>query len=65
VVCIERFQQWVACRPRTSLEKKEIRQADIYLSEYSGARRGDRSIFAAQGSSNNARIGAEITRIDG
>ena len=47
------------------LREKEIRQADIYLREYSDARKADKSVFAAQGAANNALTRAALPRIDG
>jgi hypothetical protein len=47
------------------LREKEIRQADIYLHEYSDARKADKSVFAAQGAANNALTRAALPRIDG
>ena len=42
------------------LREKEIRQADIYLREYSDARKADKSAFAAQGAANNALTRAAL-----
>ena len=47
------------------IKEKEIRQADIYLREYSEARKADKSVFAAQGAANNALTRAALPRIDG
>ena len=47
------------------LREKEVRQADIYLREYSDARKADKSVFAAQGAANNALTRAALPRIDG
>lgn len=47
------------------LREKEVRQADIYLREYSEARKADKSVFAAQGTANNALTRAALPRIDG
>ena len=47
------------------LKEKEVRQADIYLREYSDARKADKSVFAAQGAANNALTRAALPRIDG
>jgi hypothetical protein len=47
------------------LSEKEVRQADIYLREYSEARKADKSVFAAQGAANNALTRAALPRIDG
>ena len=47
------------------LKEKEVRQADIYLREYSEARKADKSVFAAQGAANNALTRAALPRVDG
>ena len=47
------------------LREKEVRQANIYLREYSDARKADKSVFAAQGTANNALTRAALPRIDG
>lgn len=47
------------------LKEKEVRQANIYLREYSDARKADKSVFAAQGAANNALTRAALPRIDG
>jgi hypothetical protein len=47
------------------LREKEVRQANIYLREYSEARKADKSVFAAQGTANNALTRAALPRIDG
>ena len=47
------------------IKEKEIRQADIYLREYSDARKADKSVFAAHGAANNALTRAALPRIDG
>ena len=47
------------------LREKEIRQADIYLREYSDARKADKGVFVAQGAANNALTRAAVPRIDG
>ena len=47
------------------LREKEVRQAKIYLREYSDARKADKSVFAAQGTANNALTRAALPRIDG
>ncbi len=47
------------------LREKEVRQAKIYLREYSDARKADKSVFAAQGAANNALTRAALPRIDG
>jgi hypothetical protein len=47
------------------LREKEVRQANIYLREYSDARKADKSVFAAQGAANNALTRAALPRIDG
>ena len=47
------------------IKEKEIRQADIYLREYSDARKADKSVFAAQGAANNALTRAALPRIEG
>jgi hypothetical protein len=47
------------------LKEKEVRQAKIYLREYSDARKADKSVFAAQGAENNALTRAALPRIDG
>jgi len=47
------------------LREKEVRQANIYLREYSDARKADKSVFAAQGAANNALIRAALRRVDG
>ena len=47
------------------LKEKEIRQADIYLREYSKAREAEKSVFAAQGAANNALTRAALPRIHG
>ena len=47
------------------LREKEVRQANIYLREYSEARKADKSVFAAQGAANNALTRAALPRIDG
>lgn len=36
------------------LREKEVRQANIYLREYSEARKAVKSVFAAQGAANSA-----------
>ena len=47
------------------LKEKEVRQAKIYLREYSDARKADKSVFAAQGTANNALTRAALRRVDG
>ena len=47
------------------LREKEVRQANIYLREYSDARKADKSVFAAQGTANNALTRAALRRVDG
>jgi hypothetical protein len=47
------------------LREKEVRQANIYLREYSNARKVDKSIFASQGAANNALTRAALPRVDG
>ncbi len=47
------------------LREKEVRQANIYLREYSDARKADKSVFAAQGAANNALTRAALRRVDG
>ena len=47
------------------LKEKEVRQANIYLREYSDARKADKSVFAAQGTANNALTRAALRRVDG
>ena len=47
------------------LREKEVRQADIYLREYSEARKADKSVFSALGAANNALTRAALPRIDG
>lgn len=47
------------------LREKEVRQAKIYLREYSDARKADKSVFAAQGAANNALPRAALRRVDG
>jgi hypothetical protein len=47
------------------LKEKEVRQSDIYLREYSDARKADKGVFAAQGAANNALTRAALPRIDG
>ena len=47
------------------LKEKEVRQANIYLREYSEARKADKSVFSAQGAANNARTRAALPRVDG
>jgi len=47
------------------LREKEVRQAKIYLGEYSDARKADKSVFAAQGAANNALTRAALRRVDG
>uniref|UniRef100_UPI0040485E3A hypothetical protein n=1 Tax=Yoonia sp. TaxID=2212373 RepID=UPI0040485E3A len=47
------------------LGEKEVRQAKIYLREYSDARKADKSVFAAQGAANNALTPAALRRVDG
>ncbi len=47
------------------LNEKEVRQANIYLREYSDARKADKGVFAAQGAANNALTRAALPRIDG
>ena len=47
------------------LREKEVRQAKIYLREYSDARKADKSVFAAQGAANNALTRAALRRVDG
>lgn len=46
------------------LKEKKVRQANIYLREYSDARKADKSVFAAQGAANNALTRAALPRID-
>jgi nitrogen fixation protein FixH len=47
------------------LREKEVRQANIYLREYSEARKADKSVFSAQGAANNALTRAARPRVDG
>jgi hypothetical protein len=47
------------------LREKEVRQANIYLREYSDARKAGKSVFAAQGAANNALTRAALPRVDG
>ena len=47
------------------LREKEVRQANIYLREYSSARKADKSVFSAQGAANNALTRAALRRVDG
>ena len=47
------------------LKEKEVRQANIYLREYSEARKLNNEIFAAQGAANNALTRAALPRVDG
>ena len=47
------------------LNEKEVRQANIYLREYSDARKADKSVFVAQGVANNALTRAALPRVDG
>ena len=47
------------------LNEKEVRQANIYLREYSDAMKADKSVFAAQGAANNALTRAALPRVDG
>ncbi len=47
------------------LREKEVRQAKIYLREYSDARKADKSVFVAQGVANNALTRAALPRVDG
>jgi hypothetical protein len=47
------------------LREKEVRQANIYLREYSDARKAGKSVFAAQGAANNALTRAALRRVDG
>jgi hypothetical protein len=47
------------------LKENEVRQANIYLREYSDARKADKSVFAAQGAANNALTRAALRRVDG
>ena len=47
------------------LKEKEVRQANIYLREYSEARKSNKEIFAAQGAANNALTRAALPRVDG
>ena len=47
------------------LKEKEVRQANIYLGEYSEARKANKDIFAAQGAANNALTRAALPRVDG
>ena len=47
------------------LREKEVRQANIYLREYSEARKADKSVFSAQGAANNALTRAALPRVDG
>ena len=47
------------------LKEKEVRQANIYLREYSEARKANKDIFAAQGAANNALTRAALPRVDG
>ena len=46
------------------LKEKEVRQANMYLREYSEARKANKDIFAAQGAANNALTRAALPRID-
>jgi hypothetical protein len=46
------------------LREKEVRQANIYLREYSEARKADKSVFSAQGAANNALTRAALPRVD-
>ena len=46
------------------LKEKEVHQANIYLGEYSEARKANKDIFAAQGAANNALTRAALPRID-
>ena len=47
------------------LKEKEVRQANIYLSEYFAARADGKEQYAAQGAANNALTRAALPRIDG
>ena len=47
------------------LNEKEVRQANIYLREYSEARKANKDIFAAQGAASNALTRAALPRVDG
>jgi hypothetical protein len=47
------------------LKEKEVRQANIYLREYSEARKSNKEIFAAQGAANNELTRAALPRVDG
>ena len=47
------------------LNEKEVRQANIYLREYSEARKADKSVFSALGAANNALTRAALPRVDG
>ena len=47
------------------LKEKEVRQANIYLSEYFAARADGKEQYAAQGAANNALTRAALPRVDG
>ena len=47
------------------LNEKEVRQANIYLSEYFAARAVGKEQYAAQGAANNALTRAALPRVDG
>ena len=47
------------------LREKEVRQAKIYLREYSEARKANKEQYAAQGAANNALTRAALPRVDG
>ena len=47
------------------LKEKEVRQANIYLREYSDARADGKEQYAAQGAANNALTRAALRRVDG
>ena len=47
------------------LKEKEVRQANIYLREYSEARKANKEQYAAQGAANNALTRAALPRVDG
>ena len=47
------------------LKEKEVRQANIYLSEYFAARADGKEQYVAQGVANNALTRAALPRVDG
>jgi len=47
------------------LKEKEVRQANIYLSEYFAARADGKEQYVTQGAANNALTRAALPRVDG